>query len=74
MDVNEGEEKRIMQQEKQNNILSTLHQILTPFLLRRVKADVDLKIPPKKELLVYCPMSKKQREFYEATINRFRSK
>ncbi len=70
MDESEGEETRIMQQEKQNNILSTLHQILTPFLLRRIKADVDLKIPPKKELLVYCPMSEKQREFYEATVNK----
>ena len=57
-------------QEKQNNILSTLHQILTPFLLRRVKADVDLKIPPKKEVLVYCPMTAKQREMYEAIVNK----
>ena len=47
-----------------------LHQILTPFLLRRVKADVDLAIPPKKEVLVYCPMTDKQREFYEATVNK----
>ncbi len=71
MDEDEGgEATRIMQQEKQNNILSTLHQILTPFLLRRVKSDVDLKIPPKKELLVYCPMAPKQRDYYEATINR----
>lgn len=61
---------RILQQERQNNILSTLHQILTPFLLRRVKADVDLDIPPKKELLVYCPMTKTQHDFYEATVNK----
>ena len=59
-----------MRQEKQNNILSTLHQILTPFLLRRVKADVDLKIPPKKEVLVYCPMTAKQHEMYEAIVNK----
>ena len=38
-------------------------------LLRRVKTDVDLKIPPKKEVLVYCPMTTKQRELYEATVN-----
>ena len=50
MDENEDEEKRIVAQEQQNSILSTLHQILTPFLLRRVKADVDLDIPPKKEV------------------------
>jgi len=66
----EAEADRILQQEQQNHILSTLHQILTPFLLRRVKADVDLAIPPKKEVLVYCPMTDKQREFYEATVNK----
>ena len=67
---NECESDRILRQEQQNSILSTLHQILTPFLLRRVKADVDLKIPPKKEVLVYCPLTERQREMYEATVNR----
>jgi ATP-dependent DNA helicase len=38
--------------------------------LRRVKADVDLKIPPKKEVLVYCPMTAKQHQLYEATVNK----
>ena len=66
----ESESARILRQEQQQSILSTLHQILTPFLLRRVKADVDLKIPPKKEVLVYCPLTEKQREMYEATVNR----
>lgn len=71
MDVEgDDETERIVKQERQGNILSTLHQILTPFLLRRVKADVDLKIPPKKELLVYCPMTDRQRKMYEATVNK----
>jgi ATP-dependent DNA helicase len=39
-------------------------------LLRRVKADVDLQIPPKKELLVYCPLSPFQQELYKATVNK----
>ena len=68
--VGVDEQKRILAQERQGNILNTLHQILTPFLLRRVKADVDLKIPPKKEVLVYCPMTDNQTEFYTATINK----
>lgn len=66
----DDESDRIVQQEQQQSILSTLHQILTPFLLRRVKSDVDLKIPPKKEVLVYCPLTKKQREMYEYCVNR----
>ena len=66
----ESETDRILRQEQQNSILSTLHQILTPFLLRRVKADVDLNIPPKKEVLVYCPLTEIQREMYEATVTK----
>lgn len=41
-----------------------------PFMLRRVKADVDIDIPPKKELLVYAPLSQVQREFYESTVDK----
>jgi len=70
MHHDDAESDRIVQQEQQQNILSTLHQILTPFLLRRVKADVDLKIPPKKEVLVYCPLTDKQKEMYEFTVKR----
>jgi len=66
----EEEQRRIIQQERQGSILNILHQVLSPFLLRRVKMDVDLKIPPKKEVLVYCPMSSEQHEFYSATVNK----
>lgn len=45
-------------------------QIMTPFILRRLKADVQLNLPPKQELMVYAPLSKLQRELYEATVNR----
>ncbi|CAC5377006.1 HELLS [Mytilus coruscus] len=66
----EDADKMIVKEEQQKNILSMLHQILTPFMLRRLKQDVDLKIPPKKEILVYAPLSAVQSEFYEATVNR----
>ena len=39
------------------------------FNFRRVKADVDLKIPPKKEVIVYCPMTETQSTFYKATVD-----
>ena len=67
---NQDELKRITAQEQKNSILSTLHQILTPFLLRRVKSDVDLEIPPKKEVLVYCPMTSRQVDLYRATVEK----
>jgi len=67
---NDDELKRITAQEQKNSILSTLHQILTPFLLRRVKTDVDLQIPPKKEVMVYCPMTSRQKDLYRATVEK----
>nr|CAD7396481.1 unnamed protein product [Timema cristinae] len=51
-----------------NHIVSNLHQILSPFMLRRVKADFDLGLPPKKEVVVYCSMSELQRKRYQATL------
>ncbi|KAM6182861.1 lymphoid-specific helicase isoform 5-T5 [Erethizon dorsatum] len=44
--------------------------ILTPFLLRRLKSDVALEVPPKREVVVYAPLSKKQEVFYTAIVNR----
>jgi len=63
-------ERKIVELERKDHVISMLHQILSPFLLRRLKTDVDLQIPPKKELLVYCPMSKMQIELYRATVER----
>lgn len=45
-------------------------QILTPFLLRRLKSDVELSLPPKKEVLVYAPLTQKQETFYKAALDR----
>ena len=39
-------------------------------MLRRLKQDVELKLPPKKELLVYAPMSATQQEFYTSTMDK----
>ncbi|XP_008579713.1 PREDICTED: lymphoid-specific helicase isoform X4 [Galeopterus variegatus] len=44
--------------------------ILTPFLLRRLKSDVALEVPPKREVVVYAPLTKKQEIFYTAIVNR----
>ena len=40
----------IVRAEKENSVLATLHSILEPFLLRRLKGDVKLDIPPKREV------------------------
>ena len=45
--------EEIVADEQKNNVLSTLHKILSPFMLRRMKSDVELFIPPKREVRNY---------------------
>lgn len=64
----EGAEK-FLKQEEEKRVLSSLREILKPFMLRRTKAEVNLNIPPKKELVVYAPLTELQHELYEAVLN-----
>ena len=45
-------------------------QILTPFILRRLKTDVDFVIPPKREVIVYAQLSAVQQEMYRCILNK----
>jgi len=42
-----------------------LHQELEPFLLRRVKKDVERSLPAKVEQILRVEMSKVQRQYYK---------
>ena len=53
-------EEDILIEERKNQTVSKLHSILRPFLLRRIKTDVLSEMPPKKEVVVYCGISKLQ--------------
>ena len=53
----------IVQTEQKQRVVTKLHDILRPFLLRRMKRDVLLHMPPKKEIVIYCGMSALQREY-----------
>lgn len=46
------------------SLVERLHAVLRPFLLRRLKSDVEKKLLPKKEVKVYVGLSKMQREWY----------
>ncbi|XP_063987769.1 lymphocyte-specific helicase-like isoform X2 [Diachasmimorpha longicaudata] len=61
---------RILQQEEEKKVLQSLREILKPFMLRRMKTDVCLDIPAKKEVMVYAPMSSLQRQLYTAYLSR----
>ncbi|KAI9005360.1 SNF2 family N-terminal domain-containing protein [Gaertneriomyces semiglobifer] len=46
-------------------IIRGLHKVLRPFLLRRLKKDVESELPDKVETVVKCPMSALQYRLYE---------
>ncbi|KAH9965425.1 SNF2 family N-terminal domain-containing protein [Russula dissimulans] len=47
-----------------------LHTVLRPYLLRRLKRDVEKELPRKFEHLVLCPLSKRQRFLYDEFMSR----
>ena len=47
------------------DVLHRLHQTLRPFLLRRLKCDVEKQLPKKVEKIIMCPLSKRQRTLYD---------
>ncbi|KAM7270265.1 hypothetical protein ACFE04_029479 [Oxalis oulophora] len=56
-------------QEKVNKeVVDRLHNVLRPFLLRRLKKDVETQLPSKSEHVIYCRLSKRQRNLYEDFI------
>ena len=50
--------------------MAKLHQLLRPFLLRRLKRDVEKDLPNKYEHLEFCPLSKRQRFLYDEFMTR----
>merc|ERR1711992_317168 len=47
-----------------DSLVKRLHGVLKPFLLRRLKSDVEKSLLPKKESNIYVGLSKMQREWY----------
>uniref|UniRef100_A0A0D9YWP1 DNA helicase n=1 Tax=Oryza glumipatula TaxID=40148 RepID=A0A0D9YWP1_9ORYZ len=56
-------------QDKVNKeVIDRLHNVLRPFILRRLKRDVEKQLPQKHEHVIYCRLSRRQRNLYEDFI------
>jgi helicase SWR1 len=53
--------------------IKRLHTILRPFMLRRMKAQVEKQLPKKYEHLVLCALSKRQKYLYDDFLSRAKS-
>ncbi|CAD7696105.1 unnamed protein product [Ostreobium quekettii] len=56
--------------EKEAEVVQQLHKVLRPFLLRRVKSDVERSLPPKKESILKIGMSQMQKKYYAALLQK----
>ncbi len=51
-------------------IIEKLHELIRPFVLRRLKRDVAQQLPRKFEHLLFCKLSKRQSYLYEEFMSR----
>lgn len=58
------------QDKDQDTVVQQLHRVLRPFLLRRVKSDVEKSLLPKKEVNVYLGMSEMQVKWYQKILEK----
>ena len=54
----------------QDTVVQQLHKVLRPFLLRRVKSDVEKALKPKKEINIYVGMSEMQVKWYRRILEK----
>lgn len=54
----------------QDTVVQQLHRVLRPFLLRRVKSDVEKSLLPKKEVNLYLGMSDMQVKWYQKILEK----
>ena len=53
-----------------SELVEKLHKVLKPFLLRRLKQDVEASLPKKAEVVLYASQTPAQLAFYNAVKNR----
>ncbi|XP_054825112.1 ATP-dependent DNA helicase DDM1 [Prosopis cineraria] len=65
-----GATKEELEEGRRAQVVAKLHAILRPFLLRRMKSDVEQMLPRKKEIIIYASMTEHQKNFQEHLINK----
>ena len=56
------------QEERNLEIVHQLHKILKPFLLRRIKNEVEKTLPPKKEIHIKVGLTETQKNIYKKLL------
>jgi len=56
--------------EAKQRMIGQLHKLLRPFMLRRLKADVEKSLPPKTETILFTGLSTMQKVLYKSILMR----
>ncbi|KAL6993595.1 ATP-dependent DNA helicase ddm1 [Sarracenia purpurea var. burkii] len=62
--------KEELEEKRKAQVVAKLHAILRPFLLRRMKSDVEQMLPRKKEIILYATMTEHQKNFQDHLVNK----
>ena len=63
-----GQDKMELTEEEQILVIRRLHKVLRPFLLRRLKKDVEKDLPDKTEKVIKCKFSALQARIYKQMV------
>lgn len=63
-----GQDKIELTEEESLLVIRRLHKVLRPFLLRRLKKDVEKDLPDKVEKVIKCKMSALQTKLYDQML------
>ena len=63
-----GQDRMELSEEEQLLVIRRLHKVLRPFLLRRLKKDVEKDLPDKQERVVKCRFSALQAKLYKQLV------
>ncbi|EHK41123.1 hypothetical protein TRIATDRAFT_207565 [Trichoderma atroviride IMI 206040] len=63
-----GQDKMELTEEEQILVIRRLHKVLRPFLLRRLKKDVEKDLPDKTEKVIKCKFSALQSKLYKQMV------
>ncbi|KAK5047955.1 hypothetical protein LTR84_006145 [Exophiala bonariae] len=65
--------RQVLDEEDKEQV-TKLHKVIRPFLLRRLKRDVEKQMPLKYEHVEICRLSKRQRQLYDGFMSRAQTK
>eukprot|EP00181_Compsopogon_caeruleus_P000451 CAMPEP_0184679328 /NCGR_PEP_ID=MMETSP0312-20130426/2163_1 /TAXON_ID=31354 /ORGANISM="Compsopogon coeruleus, Strain SAG 36.94" /LENGTH=961 /DNA_ID=CAMNT_0027128705 /DNA_START=228 /DNA_END=3113 /DNA_ORIENTATION=+ len=65
-----GNDSADLSEEETLLVINRLHQVLRPFLLRRLKIDVEAQLPEKVEKVLRCGLSAWQKVLYRQVRNK----